>query len=140
MKALSDLPVNSSTIQNGDQKAVAAARADITTALQSDPPHLDMIKATGKSYMTAVSPWFFTHFSQQSFKKNYIFLMDGSAFTSRWQQILGFRDQTDIIEIVAWNDYGESNYVNAIRGDVPVCPIIPPVFITVNGVFASCVA
>ena len=125
---LNGLLINSSIIQNGDRSAVAAARADITSALQSDPPHLDMIKATGKSYMTAVSPWFFTHFSQQSFKKNFMFLMDGSAFTSRWQQILGFRELTDIVEIVAWNDYGESNYVNAIRGDVPVCPFSPPAF------------
>lgn len=70
--------------------------------------------------MTAVSPWFFTHFSKQSFNKNFMFLMDGSAFTSRWQQILSFRDQTDIVQIVAWNDYGQSNYINAIRGDVPV--------------------
>jgi len=54
--------------------------------------------------------------------------MDGSAFTSRWEQILGFRDQADIVEIVAWNDYGESNYINAIRGDVPVGPFSPPVF------------
>lgn len=66
--------------------------------------------------------------------------MDGSAFTSRWEQILGFRDQTDIVEIVAWNDYGESNYVNAIRGDVPVCPFSPPAFVTANEIFAPHVA
>lgn len=51
-----------------------------------------------------------------------MFLMDGSAFTSRWQQVLGFRDQTNIAQIVSWNDYGQSNYLNAIRGDVPVRP------------------
>ena len=68
-----------------------------------------------------------------------MFLMDGSAFTSRWKQILGLRDQTDIVEIVAWNDYGESNYVNAIRGDVPVCLFSPPFLITVNNAFALCV-
>lgn len=67
-------------------------------------------------------------------------MMDGSAFTSRWQQILGFRDQTDIVEIVAWNDYGESNYVNAIRGDVPVCPFSLPAFVTANESFAPRVA
>ena len=55
-----------------------------------------------------------------------MFLMDGSAFTSRWQQMLSFRDQTDIAQIVAWNDYGQSNYINAIRGDVPVRPLSPP--------------
>src|SRR5258708_851002 len=97
-----------------------------------------MIEATGKSYMTAISPWFFTHFSRESFNKNFMFLMDGSAFTSRWEQILGFRNQTDIAQIVAWNDYGQSNYINAIRGGVPVRPFLGPLWLLItNDAFES---
>jgi glucan endo-1,3-alpha-glucosidase len=50
----------------------------------------------------------------------------------RWEQVLGLRDrvsgrmcsnelilQMDQVEIVSWNDYGESTYVGPITGDMP---------------------
>jgi glucan endo-1,3-alpha-glucosidase len=37
----------------------------------------------------------------------------------RWEAIISKRDQYDIIQILTWNDYGESHYVGPIRGALP---------------------
>ncbi|KAJ7069703.1 glycoside hydrolase [Mycena amicta] len=71
------------------------------------------------TYMTAVSPHFFTHFGPDSFNKNFIFLADQHLFAQRWENLIGLRDQVDLVEIVTWNDYGESHYVGPIKGALP---------------------
>ncbi|KAK2757728.1 hypothetical protein FQN54_004697 [Arachnomyces sp. PD_36] len=57
-----------------------------------------------KAYMAPVSPWFFTHFDT----KNWAFICE-DLITTRWQQMLDL--QPELIEIVTWNDYGESHYI-----------------------------
>jgi glucan endo-1,3-alpha-glucosidase len=37
----------------------------------------------------------------------------------RWEAILDNRDQYDIVQILTWNDYGESHYVGPIKGALP---------------------
>ena len=37
----------------------------------------------------------------------------------RWEAIIGDRDQYDIVQILTWNDYGESHYVGPIKGSLP---------------------
>lgn len=50
----------------------------------------------------------------------------------RWEQLLSLRDrvcllslqerltlQMDMVEVVSWNDYGESTYIGPITGDMP---------------------
>lgn len=37
----------------------------------------------------------------------------------RWEQLLGMRDKLDQVQVIAWNDYGESSYLSPIRGDMP---------------------
>ncbi|KAF7298951.1 hypothetical protein MIND_00843200 [Mycena indigotica] len=71
------------------------------------------------TYMAAVSPWFFTHFGANSFNKNFIFLADQHLFARRWQNLIKLRDQVDLVEIVTWNDYGESHYIGPIKGALP---------------------
>ncbi|EJD46378.1 glycoside hydrolase [Auricularia subglabra TFB-10046 SS5] len=46
----------------------------------------------GKIYLASVSPWFFTHFNS----KNWVFLL---------------ALQPELVEIISWNDYGESHYI-----------------------------
>ncbi|KAK3309363.1 glycoside hydrolase family 71 protein [Chaetomium strumarium] len=66
----------------------------------------------GKTYMAPISPWFFTHFGPEvSFSKNWVF-PGGSLIFDRWNQVLqkGF----NMVEIITWNDYGESHYVGPL--------------------------
>ncbi|KAL7905229.1 carbohydrate-binding module family 24 protein [Trichoderma velutinum] len=67
----------------------------------------------GKPYLAPVSPWFFTHFGPEvSYSKNWVF-PGGALIYNRWQQVLqqGF----PMVEIVTWNDYGESHYVGPLK-------------------------
>lgn len=66
----------------------------------------------GKVYMAGVSPWFFTHFSY----KNWIYKSD-DLFTTRWESLVSL--QPDFIEIITWNDYGESSYIGPQDGAFP---------------------
>lgn len=66
-------------------------------------------------YAGTVSPGFFGHFSY----KNFIWRGDDWLYAMRWEQIIGMRQQIDHIEVVSWNDYGESTYVGPIEGAMP---------------------
>ncbi|KAK9446225.1 alpha-1,3-glucanase [Metarhizium brunneum] len=66
-----------------------------------------------KKYMAPVSPWFFTHFGPEvSYSKNWVF-PGGSLIFDRWNQVL--RKGFPMLEIVTWNDYGESHYVGPLK-------------------------
>ncbi|KAF3910589.1 hypothetical protein ABW21_db0203193 [Orbilia brochopaga] len=76
----------------------------LTTA--SDNAYLSALG--GKTYMAPISPWFFTHFDFQTFKKNWIFASD-DLYVTRWNQILALAPP--LIQLVTWNDFGESSYI-----------------------------
>ena len=40
-------------------------------------------------------------------------------YSRRWQALVESRDKFDVIEIISWNDYGESSYVGPIEGAQP---------------------
>ncbi|KAF4973709.1 hypothetical protein FSARC_98 [Fusarium sarcochroum] len=66
-----------------------------------------------KKYMAPVSPWFFTHFGPEvDYAKNWVF-PSGSLIFDRWNEVLqkGF----DMVEILTWNDYGESHYIGPLK-------------------------
>ncbi|KAF4573215.1 hypothetical protein EYR36_007725 [Pleurotus pulmonarius] len=73
----------------------------------------------GRTFMAAVSPWFFTHYGPGSFNKNWIYRSDDWLFARRWEDIISNRDQVDIAEVITWNDYGESHYIGPIEGAQP---------------------
>ncbi|KAG8713557.1 hypothetical protein FRC09_018592 [Ceratobasidium sp. 395] len=73
----------------------------------------------GKVYMSSVSPWFFTHYGPDSFNKNWIFRSDDWLYNTRWDQLVRARDGIDIVQIISWNDYGESHYIGPIEGAQP---------------------
>ncbi|KZT29607.1 glycoside hydrolase family 71 protein [Neolentinus lepideus HHB14362 ss-1] len=72
-----------------------------------------------RAYMAAVSPWFFTHYSPQTYNKNFIYDGDWHLYPTRWQNLIAIRSQVDLVEIVTWNDYGESHYIGPIEGAQP---------------------
>lgn len=60
----------------------------------------------------AVSPWFSTHYgSEVSYSKNWVFPSD-LLWYDRWQEILALGPR--FVEIITWNDYGESHYVGPL--------------------------
>ncbi|KAJ5873669.1 uncharacterized protein N7473_013228 [Penicillium subrubescens] len=66
----------------------------------------------GKAYIAPVSPWFFTHFgSEVPYSKNWVFPGD-LLWYDRWKRILAMGPR--FIEIVTWNDYGESHYIGPL--------------------------
>jgi hypothetical protein len=63
----------------------------------------------GKPYMMPVSPWFFTN--MPGFNKNWLW-KGGNLWYERWQQVLFL--QPEYVEIISWNDFGESHYVGPL--------------------------
>ncbi|KAF7297978.1 hypothetical protein HMN09_01018700 [Mycena chlorophos] len=95
-------------------------RAEIENArLDTDAHHLRNLQKH-QTYMAAVSPWFFTHYGVNSWNKNWIYRCDDWLLVRRWEQLLAIRDSIDIVQVISWNDYGESHYIcPTIRGAQP---------------------
>ncbi|KAJ7935235.1 glycoside hydrolase [Mycena leptocephala] len=86
--------------------------------LDTDTYHLHNLG--GRTFMAAVSPWFFTHYRADSWNKNWIYRGDDWLFVRRWEQLIDMRSQIDIVQVISWNDYGESHYIcPAVRGAQP---------------------
>ncbi|KAL2312078.1 Glucan endo-1,3-alpha-glucosidase agn2 [Schizosaccharomyces pombe] len=85
------------------------------TSDAEDLVYIQNSKATNKKYMATVSPIFYTHFTS----KNYSFFSEGLWFT-RWMQLI--KDQPDYVQVLTWNDYGESTYIGPTNyaADFPV--------------------
>ena len=73
---------------------------------------MDGARRNGKAYMAPVSPWFFTHFGY----KNWIYKSE-ALLPKRWEEIMELNP--DLVEIITWNDYGESHYIGPIDGAFP---------------------
>jgi len=73
------------------------------------------ISQLGARYATTVSGWMYTHFSY----KNWYLRGDDWLINTRWNEIISMRDQLTFVEMVTWNDYGESDYYGPIEGAQP---------------------
>ncbi|PQE24790.1 alpha-13-glucanase mutanase protein [Rutstroemia sp. NJR-2017a BVV2] len=72
--------------------------------------------STQKPYMMAASPWFYTNLP--GFGKNWAWPdVSMSLWSDRWTEIL--LAQPDYVEIISWNDYGESHYIGNTRPSPP---------------------
>ncbi|KAH8891826.1 hypothetical protein GQ53DRAFT_137907 [Thozetella sp. PMI_491] len=81
------------------------------TVAQGDATYKQWL--SGKPYIAPVSPWFSTHFGKEvDYSKNWVFPGD-LLWHHRWEEILTLKP--DYIEIVTWNDYGESHYVGPLN-------------------------
>ncbi|KAF9467374.1 glycoside hydrolase family 71 protein [Collybia nuda] len=95
-----------------------SSRSHIENAsLDTDQYHLKNLH--GRTFMAAVSPWFFTHYGPDSWNKNWIYRGDDWLFVRRWEQLIEMRDQIDFVQVISWNDYGESHYIGPIKGAQP---------------------
>lgn len=65
-----------------------------------------------KTYMAGIGPLFYSHFNY----KNWVYGND-DLYTTRWDNIIA--EQPDFVEIISWNDYGESHYIGDIVGSLP---------------------
>ncbi|KAJ7720277.1 glycoside hydrolase family 71 protein [Mycena maculata] len=68
----------------------------------------------GRTYMAGISPWFFTHYSPQTYNKNFIYQFDEWMFTRRWELLIANRDRVPLAQIITWNDFGESHYTGRL--------------------------
>ncbi|KIK99634.1 glycoside hydrolase family 71 protein [Paxillus rubicundulus Ve08.2h10] len=95
--------------------------SSLVGATGTDQQYIDALNSMNpqKTYMASVSPWFFTHYSPESYDKNWIYLCDDHLYAKRWESLVGIRDQVDIVEHLTWNDYGESHYIGPIQGAQP---------------------
>ncbi|KAK4221608.1 glycosyl hydrolase family 71-domain-containing protein [Podospora fimiseda] len=64
-----------------------------------------------KPYMMAISPWFYTN--MPGYQKNWIWRGD-DLWYHRWQQAISLEKKPDYIQILTWNDYGESHYIGPL--------------------------
>ncbi|KAJ7616664.1 glycosyl hydrolase family 71-domain-containing protein [Roridomyces roridus] len=91
---------------NGDNKAPTSASS--VSVADGDRAYRNALGGS-KVYMAPVSPWFFTHYGPEvSYSKNWVFPSDLLWF-QRWNENLALGPP--LVEIVTWNDYGESHYV-----------------------------
>ena len=66
---------------------------------------------SNQKYMMPISPWFYTNLPQ--YKKNWMWKSEDAWYT-RWVQIL--RLQPEYVQIISWNDFGESHYIGPTFG------------------------
>ncbi len=90
--------------------------SDLTTS--GDQEYINALN--GKTYMGAISPGFYTHFGPATYNKNWLYRGDDWLYIQRWEQMISMRDQIKLVEILTWNDYGESSYIGPIDGDLPI--------------------
>ncbi|KAF4176160.1 hypothetical protein CNMCM8694_000091 [Aspergillus lentulus] len=69
-------------------------------------------EAGGLPYMMPVSPWFFTNLP--GYDKNWLWHGD-HLWYDRWQEVLFI--QPEFVEIISWNDYGESHHIGPLYED-----------------------
>lgn len=106
---------------------------NMTTA--ADKEWQAALKPAGKTFMMGISPWFYTDLP--AYGKAWVWRGD-SMWYDRWQQVsfllrglnravLIFQQamqlKPEFVEIVTWNDYGESHYIGPIReAGIPQAP------------------
>ncbi|EIM86043.1 glycoside hydrolase [Stereum hirsutum FP-91666 SS1] len=125
LSALSSLVTGDGTarVSSAIQDALASLLNETSTSDSQYISGLNSMSAPSdggdRIYVATASPWFYTHYSPETFNKNFVYYTDSHLYPTRWESLVASRDQVDIVEIVTWNDYGESHYIGPIEGDQP---------------------
>ncbi|KIY53227.1 glycoside hydrolase, partial [Fistulina hepatica ATCC 64428] len=90
----------------------AFPQGDYSANTDSDEYYIEQL---GTKYATTVGPWMFTHYSY----KNFYHRGDDFLLNLRWEQLFGMRDNLTFVEMLTWNDYGESSYMGPLNGNQP---------------------
>ncbi|KAI0354941.1 glycoside hydrolase [Trametes cingulata] len=94
--------------------AASQALQKFIGSFDTDNQHITQlatVQGSAQTYMAAVAPWFFTHFGADTFNKNFVFDGDEHLWVARWENLIANRDKVSLVEIVTWNDFGESHYI-----------------------------
>ncbi|KAF9889444.1 hypothetical protein FE257_007346 [Aspergillus nanangensis] len=83
-----------------------------TSEMTTDKDMEYMKVLNGKPYIMPVSPWFYTNMVR--YHKNWVWQGD-DLWYKRWEQVLEV--DPEYVEIISWNDFGESHYVGPIHDD-----------------------
>ncbi|CCA70334.1 related to glycoside hydrolase family 71 protein-Laccaria bicolor [Serendipita indica DSM 11827] len=105
-------------IQLTDSSSTSDIQQAVGNLNKSDQSWLQALGT--KSYIAPLSPWFFTHYGPNTYNKNWLYRGDDWLFAQRWEQLFNLRSRFDIIEVISWNDYGESHYIGPIAGAQPM--------------------
>lgn len=94
---------------NGNNKAPVRGGTNVTV-VDGDLSYKQWLST--KPYIAPVSPWFSTHYGAEvSYSKNFVFPSDLLWF-NRWNEVL--LQSPSFVEIITWNDYGESHYIGPL--------------------------
>jgi len=93
---------------------------DHPTSMTEDKPFL----SSSKPYMAPISPLFFTHYGTEGpfpFSKNWIYRSDDLLLPTRFEQLLSLpeEERPEILQLISWNDFGESHYLAPVLGAQP---------------------
>ncbi|KAG5648432.1 hypothetical protein DXG03_005006 [Asterophora parasitica] len=114
-RLLSGVDIFSSRVQNTLGQLIGNTDSDVEHRKNLGA----LTSGTKPTYMAAVSPWFFTHYGVDTYNKNFVFLSDQHLYAKRWESLVATRDDVDIVQVLTWNDYGESHYIGPIKGAQP---------------------
>lgn len=104
----------------GGNAADGRPQNDHRLTLTQDLPFL----MADKPNMMGVSPVFFTHYGKTgryAFDKNFIYRSDDLLYPSRWREILELTPahSPEMVQVISWNDYGESHAISPSMGAEP---------------------
>lgn len=119
---VASIPGLVSDISSGLSSSVSSLLSNYIGSTTPDETYIPSLAAMSGSqtYMAAVSPWFFTHYGPSTYNKNWIYLSDDHLYATRWESLINIRDQVDFVQVISWNDFGESHYVGPIEGAQPM--------------------
>ncbi|KAL2801549.1 glycosyl hydrolase family 71-domain-containing protein [Aspergillus granulosus] len=104
-----DSALNWMTWDNDGNNKAPKPGANVTVA-DGDTAYIDALG--DKPYLAPASGWFFTHFGGEvPYSKNWAFPSD-LLWYNRWREILELGPR--FVEIITWNDYGESHYIGPL--------------------------
>lgn len=49
----------------------------------------------------------------------FIYDCDDQLYARRWETVIANRDKVDIVQLLTWNDFGESHYLGPVHGNLP---------------------
>ncbi|KAL6719419.1 hypothetical protein ACLMJK_003659 [Lecanora helva] len=85
-----------------------------------DTQYTDMRNSNGAPWMAGVAPWFFKRLSPSM---NWLHAQDSYMWIDRWMNLLKLKP--NYIEIITWNDFGESSYIGP-RDPTPAATLANP--------------
>ena len=85
-----------------------------------DKSFSDARTADNKIWMAGVAPWFFKRMSSDT---NWLNAQDSNIYIDRWNDLLKLKP--NYIEVISWNDYGESHYIGP-ADKTPVSQLMEP--------------